>query len=79
MKNIITTTTKRSIKTNKVLGGSFRWETETELALSTIMLTLGISKSDAVRYALRSCSANLPKVGKAKAAPIHDLKKAPVS
>jgi hypothetical protein len=77
MRNI--TTTKRAYKTNKALGGTFRWEAETEAALSTIMLTLGISKSDAVRFALRSCATNLPKVGKAKAAPIHDLKKAPVS
>lgn len=77
MKNI--TTTKRAYKTNKALGGTFRWEAETETALSTIMLTLGISKSDAVRFALRSCSANLPKVSKAKVAPIHNLKKVPVS
>jgi hypothetical protein len=77
MKNI--TTTKRPIKTNKSLGGTMRWDAGTEAALSSIMLTLGISKSDAVRYALRSCSANLPKVSKAKVAPIHNLKAVPVS
>lgn len=50
---------KRAYKTNKAMGGTFRWESETEEALSSIMFALNISKSDAVRYALRVCAANL--------------------
>jgi hypothetical protein len=50
---------KRAYGTNKALGGTFRWEADTEEALSKIMFSMGISKSDAVRYALRVCAAGI--------------------
>jgi hypothetical protein len=52
-------TGKRAYGTNKALGGTFRWEADTEEALSKIMFSMGISKSDAVRYALRIAAAGI--------------------
>ena len=52
-------TGKRAYGTNKALGGTFRWEADTETALAKIMFTMGISKSDAVRYALRIAAAGI--------------------
>lgn len=50
---------KRAYKTNKALGGTFRWEAETEEAVGKLMFTLNISKSDAVRYAIRIAAAGI--------------------